>query len=131
MEQYSYVELTQFLFQTLSQMDTQFQYWMSVTFGAIVAAFLAGDRLRRSVRVFAAALYLLATTALLIRFLAAGFTATSIQVYLDSAKAAVVGSYLPGLLRFIRPPLFILGSGATVYFLLRPLSLRATSGGTE
>jgi len=130
-DKYSNGELTQFLFEALSGMDTQFQYWISLTFGALVAAFLAGDRLGLPVRLLAIVLYLLATAVLFIRFLSAGFTATAIQAYLDSTQASVVGSYLLGFLPMMRPPLFVLGAGATIFFLLRPLSMRGRHGSVE
>ena len=119
MENYSYAELTQFFFLAQSSMDTQFQYWITVTFAAVVAGFVAGERLTLSLRILVATLYLLASATLALRFLSAVGTATDIAQFLREADAFVIRVRNLSLLR---PPLFVLGTGAATYFLIRPRS---------
>ena len=45
MEQYSPAELSELFLQAQALIDTQFQYWMSITFAVVVAGFVAGERL--------------------------------------------------------------------------------------
>jgi hypothetical protein len=125
MQEYSYAELTEFLFLAQSTMDTQFQYWVTLTFAAVVAAFLAGEALLSTVRILAAVLYLMASLVLILRFASAGLTTIGIRGFLDAANASVVNSFGLSVLPVLRMPLLIFGTVAVTYFLIRPFNIRS------
>ena len=125
MQEYSYAELTEFLFLAQATMDTQFQYWVTLTFAAVVAAFLAGEALLSTVRILAAVLYLMASLVLILRFASAGLTTIDIQGFLDAANASVVNSFGLSVLPVLRMPLLIFGTVAVTYFLIRPFNIRS------
>ena len=52
-----------------SSMDLQLQLWLSITFAAIAASFLARESLTKLFAYFMGAIYLLATTAIASRFM--------------------------------------------------------------
>ena len=65
------VQLLELFLQVNADIDTQFQFWISVTFAVLVASFVADERLSRLERGVISALYLCATTILLYRYLTA------------------------------------------------------------
>jgi hypothetical protein len=117
LDKYTNAELVGFLFTAVSIMDTQFQYWITVTFAALASAFVMGSKLPLATRVWAAALYVLASVILAIRFVSAAETTARIQSALEHANAALGGDINISLLRL---PLFILGTASAVFFLVRP-----------
>ena len=122
MDQYSFAELTEFYFLTRSDADTQFQFWISITFAVIIAAFAAGEHLTRKLRYIAATLYMLATIALVILFATAAVSALRIATVLSEADAfvlVVLPNSVWGTVIVARWSLFILGTAAALYFLLR------------
>jgi hypothetical protein len=123
MNKYTNAELVDFLFMAQSAMDTQFQYWITVTFGALAAAFVIGGRLTLPTRLWAGALYLLASTVLALRFLSAAGTVSNIQSSLEQVDAAVLWSF--GLqIPVLRVPLLVLGTASALFFLIRPQAAR-------
>ena len=60
MEQLSNAELAELFLIMESAIYTQFEYWLTITFAVVVAAFVAGKRLNRNLR-FALALHALAS----------------------------------------------------------------------
>lgn len=65
------VQLLELFLQVNADIDTQFQFWISVTFAVLVASFVADERLSRIERGVISALYLCATGILLYRYLSA------------------------------------------------------------
>jgi hypothetical protein len=121
MDQYSNAELTEFIFLAYSSADTQFQYWITITFAVVVAGFVAGKRLAVSLRILIAVLYLLASAILAVRFQNSMITANTIRAMLLEADAYIVTTtYLAPL----RIGLFLLGSAAAVFFLIRPSQVK-------
>jgi hypothetical protein len=119
MDKYSYAELTEFFFLAQSAMDTQFQYWITVTFAAVVAGFIAGERLTRLVRILAATLYILASVVLFMRFIGSALTMVGIQEFLMEEDAFALAQF--GLrLAPLRISLFLVGTAAALFFLLCP-----------
>jgi len=51
--------------------DTQFQFWISITFAVLVASFVADERLSRGERVLVTGLYLSAAAIVFFRYLSA------------------------------------------------------------
>lgn len=121
MDQYSYAELTEFIFLAYASADTQFQYWVTITFAAVVAGFVAGERLTLSLRILVAVLYLLASVTLAVRFQNAMITVGTIRDRLLEADAYMITTTNLAPLRI---PLFLLGSAAAVFFLIRPWKRR-------
>jgi hypothetical protein len=122
MDNYSYAELTEFIFLAYSSADTQFQYWVTITFAAVVAGFVAGERLTLTLRILVAVLYMLASATLAIRFQNAMITAGTIRGMLDEAGAYMLTTTNLAPLRI---PLFLLGTAAAVFFLVRPWKRRS------
>lgn len=105
------------------RMDTQFQYWLSVTFAVVVAAFVAGDRLNEPLRYLAAILYLLAAFVLISQFRYEGVTAFIFGQAMSESGLDMLPAvgYPVVVARFV---LFALGTLAALYFLLRPQDQR-------
>lgn len=105
------------------RMDAQFQYWLSVTFAVVVAAFVAGDRLNKPLRYLAALLYLLAAFVLISQFRNEGMTAYIFGQAMSEGglDTLPVTGYPVIVARFV---LFALGTLAALYFLLRPQDQR-------
>lgn len=99
-----------------AMIDTQFQYWVWITFAAIVAGYAADIRLTRRLRFFASGLYLFACTALVFRFYYAGQGAMAIREVLVESGA----SFFPdaGFVIIPRGITFFVGTAAAVYLLL-------------
>ena len=112
-------ELIEMFFHAQSGIDTQFQYWVSVTFAVVVASFVAGDRLSRGMRYLVAVLYSLATAALTSR--AAEFVFMSIEA-IDRLQESGVADLLPqpgwrlGVFRIL---LYAIGTVSALWFLLQ------------
>lgn len=119
MENYTFAELTEFYLMGQAGMDTQFYYWVTVTFAAVVAGFVAGDRLTWRLRIVIAILYLLASSALVIRFVTSARAIADIRSFLQDAGALITEPYNLYLV-LLRAPLLILGTAAALFFLLRP-----------
>ena len=96
-------------------MDTQFQYWMSVTFAVVVASFVAGERLSRPMRLLAAVLYLLASILLISRF--SQFARTTHLYEIALADAGTPTTSAGSLIPITRLLLFGLGTASALYFL--------------
>jgi hypothetical protein len=60
-------EPIEFLQENLAAIDSQFEFWLTITFAVVVASFLARDQLSRALRVSVATLYLLAVVMLALR----------------------------------------------------------------
>ena len=128
MENYTFAELTEFYLLGQAAMDTQFYYWLTVTFAAVVAGFVAADRLTWSLRILVAVLYLLAASVLVIRFVTSARVIADIQSFLQEANALVLESYNAYLV-LLRATLLILGTAAALFFLLRPHATRRSETG--
>ncbi|MEE8094368.1 MAG: hypothetical protein V3T47_09030 [Gammaproteobacteria bacterium] len=117
MDQYSLAELTELYFAAATLMDTQFQYWISVTFAVVIAGFFAGNRLTKNLSYLAAILYGLATFVLIARFTAAAGTVAMFGNAIVEAGVEMSRVGLPT--RVLRYILFTTGTLAALYFLLR------------
>jgi len=128
-EQYSAAELTEIALSATSMADVQFQYWLTVTFAAVVAAFVAGQRLNLLLRSIAAVLYLLTAILLVSRF----YSAVTIFGFMWSALADR-GIEIPSnpVAWLFRGSVFVLGTGAAILFLLLPKIAKANiHGGSD
>ena len=118
MDQFSAAELVEIFYLTMTVADTQFQYWITVTFAAVVAGFIAGDRLKKRLRIAAASLYLLASFVLISRFFATALSAGRVGMAMEEMGVDIVRP-VGTLVVVARILLFILGTVAALYVLLR------------
>ena len=120
LDQYSAAELVEIYYLARSSMDAQFQFWVSITFAVIVAAFVARSRLSRTLRILISLLYLLATVNLTVLFFGDAATGVYALSVLDNGDAANL-ILRPGsnLLVPTRAGLFVLGTLSALYFLMR------------
>ncbi len=116
MEQYSPAELSELFLQAQALIDTQLQYWMSITFAVVVAGFVAGKRLTLRLRCIVGVLYALATFTLLIRMMTTGEDAVAIANTLQESGSIIFHTG-PSII-ISRLLLFGLGTIAALYFLL-------------
>jgi hypothetical protein len=117
MEHFSPAELAELRLLAVSVMDTQFQFWISITFAVVVATFAAGENLSRGLRYAAALLYGLATFVIVARFRDEGGTAAAYGAALrDLGIETVIRVGPPTLLA--RYSLFAIGTVAALIFLL-------------
>jgi hypothetical protein len=88
--------------------DTQFQFWISITFAVLVASFVADERLSRIERVVVTGLYLCAAAILLQRYMSAlSHMQDVFRLFDETGLARPAVPELAGLLRL---GLFTLGS---------------------
>ena len=119
MENYTLAELTEFYFLGQAAMDTQFYFWVTVTFAAVVAGFVGGDKLTFGLRVLISVLYLLAAAVLVVRFVTAASVIDEIRAFLDEA-GALINEPRNSFLILLRATLLIFGTAAAFFFLIRP-----------
>ncbi len=126
MGQYSPAEVAELALLAGASMDTQFQYWISVTFAVVVASFVAGERLSQPMRLLAAILYLLASILLISRFLQFAQTTRMYEIALEDTgnPTTSAGSLIP-ITRFL---LFGLGTASALYFLFKAKKTQEGSG---
>jgi hypothetical protein len=125
MDQLSNAEFLTLAFTTFAAMGSEFQYWLSATFAVIVATFIAGDRLTRAMRIWVGVLYVC------VSLVFAGRYWFLLEIWLGIAdQAANRGIALQSLAGgpasvpasvagFLRPVVFVLGLGTTIWFLAR------------
>jgi hypothetical protein len=117
MDQYSPAELSELYLQAQTLLDTQFQYWMTVSFAVVVAAFVAGDRLSRRLRYVVTTLYAIATLVVFSRAWLAGSQSLAIVTDLEERGAGLFNLSGGGAIGG-RILLFVIGSISVVYFLM-------------
>ena len=118
MEQFSAAELPELVYLSSSVADTQFQYWLTVTFAVVVAAFAAGKHLDRNLRGIAVALYLLTSFILIARFFTLALGGTRWLAALDNVGVELARPAVD-LVIVARILVFALGTVAASYFLLK------------
>ena len=115
MNQFSAAELAELFFIREGTIDLQFQFWITITFSAIVASFVAGKHLSRRLRAVVALLYSLAVVVLISRWYYA-----AVQATLFSTQLAELGVTLgfPWITMISRVILVALGTTVALVFLL-------------
>ena len=100
--------------------NTQFEYWITITFAVVVASFVAGRRLNRRLRFALALLYGLSTVVLVSRL---GYNALDAADFREALLASGVTLRTPWVTIISRTTLFLLGTSAALVFLLSEKSL--------
>ncbi len=108
-------ELIQLYDATFSNINTQFELWITITFAVIIASYIAGHRLERSLQYLIAALYSAVSLLLLLMLVSAvnfagEFDAFGVQVQQDPLTVMIV---------FLRVGVWILGTVATLVFIFK------------
>ena len=121
MDPYSLAELAELFFLAKADADTQFQFWISITFAVIVASFVGEEHLTRKIRSLVAILYLLSTIVLSILFVRAiiianGFGAALIEADVDFDDP--LPNFVTVILGIGRLLLFLVGTGSALYVIL-------------
>lgn len=99
--------------------DAQFQFWITVTFAAIVAAYLAGPRLSLRLKVVASCLYLLVSVLLALRT-AQHVLAMNELIRLSGYAGGLFEHPLTLPIAMLRGTIWLIGTGTTIAFLFRP-----------
>lgn len=123
------VDLLPLFFDVNQDIDTQFQFWISITFAVLVASFVADERLSKFERRVITVLYLCAAMIILQRYSSAlSHQQDVLALFTANGLAQPELPWLAGLLRFA---LFTLGSLVTAASVLVPKFgvRRADAGG--
>jgi hypothetical protein len=114
MDQFSPAELLELLYMRESVIDTQFQYWITITFAVIVASFVAKGYLSNRLRSVVTLLYLLATVVLISRWYYVALDVIGLAAQLQELGAPPNTPYLTMISRVV---LVTFGTSAAVIFL--------------
>jgi hypothetical protein len=98
--------------------DTQFQFWMSITFAVLVASFVADERLSRVERIVVTGLYVCAATILLERYMSAVSHMQDVLELFDESGATRPD--VPTYAAYLRLGLFTFGSLVAAVSVLFP-----------
>lgn len=115
METISTAELIELVSILTTAMDTQFQYWLAVSFALIVAGYMVGSNISKRVRLVLISLYLLITIVFFVRY---SLTGVNIMMLADELVVREVPwTRLVGTWQAIVRMLVILGGTvASVWF---------------
>ena len=97
-----------------SAMRELFEYWLSITFATIVAAFAGREQLTRVMRVLGAVLYILASVTLVSSWVVYGGSNIELAELLSNRGAPQEVPLISGIGYVV---LVLLGIGTTLYFI--------------
>ena len=106
-------EILQLMLQHEQFIDSQVEFWLTVTFATIVASFIGKNALTKAMRRIATVLYLVASAVFVSRMLYEG---QDLFNYIDVLESRGVFLNPPYITVIARSVLIILGISATVYF---------------
>jgi hypothetical protein len=106
-------EILQLMIEHEQFIDSQVEFWLTVTFATIVASFVGKSVLTKTMRRIATVLYLVASAVFVSRML---YEAQDLIGYIDMLEPRGVLINPPYLTAIARYILIILGVSATVYF---------------
>ena len=111
-------DLLQLFLDVNQDIDTQFQFWISITFAVLVASFVADERLSRVERRVITALYLCAAMIILLRYRSAISYQFEVQeLFVANGVEPPAIAWIAGLLR---SALFTVGSLVAALSVLYP-----------
>jgi len=114
------VDLLPLFFDVNQDIDTQFQFWISITFAVLVASFVADERLSRMERRVITALYLCAAAIIYMRYTSAlAHQFAVLQLFTDNGLQQ---PELPTIAGVLRIALFTFGSLIAAASVLFPRS---------
>ena len=115
MDQFSAAELVELIFIRETVIDTQFQYWITITFAVIVASFVATEHLTKKLRSIVALLYAVATFVLISRWYYAALDVAQLSGQLQELG---ISWNVPYVTMLSRVCLVTLGTASALIFLL-------------
>lgn len=125
----TFFQLLQLVDITINRLESVFQFWLSVTFAAIVASHLAGDRLTKAYASMLTGLYLVFTFSVVVRMMAFRETLERYFLQVVEMRGDSLGSSVVGLVNASIWATAILGTLATVVFIWH--SYLTTGNGQE
>jgi hypothetical protein len=115
-DQFSPAELAELFILEQSEINQQFEFWLTVTFAVIVASFVAGKKLVHKLRVVAASLYVLSVIVFLSRWY---YAANDAEMFKSALNEVGVLVQTPWVTLFARLTLITAGTLAALVFLLK------------
>jgi hypothetical protein len=86
----SEAELIGLFLETSQSLDSNFEFWLTVSFALLVASYLVTERLPYSVFMLTMFLYIVSTVLFMLRGMNTGRTLTSIRDQLDARNSEIV-----------------------------------------
>jgi hypothetical protein len=126
METLSSAELLELIATQSALLDSQFQYWLSVSFAVIVASFAAHEQLKAKARVWIGVLYSGISAVFLIRYFS---SFELIRVLANEAVARELQTGGTPVAGYVRGIVWLGGLVTTLWFLLRPSAWRSKNDG--
>ena len=113
MDSVSVAELIELLQNESASIDMQFQLWITITSAIVIASYAVRHNLSLGLKVFVAAMYSLATAALMVRYAndAAQFAFLRAELTSRGVEYPAVGD-----LRLLRGVVYFVGTVATLVF---------------
>ena len=127
METITTAEIVELAILSLSQVDAQFQYWISASFAVIVASYLVGDDATRIIRWAISALYLCVSVVFFSRYFVQGTNAITLIGEATARGFPWASQPLGAYFLFLRPAVILAGTTVTIWFALVGYRLRQTS----
>jgi len=106
-------EILQLMIEHEQLIDSQLEFWLTVTFATIVASFVGKSALTKTMRRIITGLYLIASVVFVSRMF---YEAQDLLGYMNLLEARGVLFNIPYVTGIARYILIILGVSATVYF---------------
>ena len=116
MDQFSAAELAELFILEQSEINQQFEFWLTVTFAVIVASFVAGRKFTQRLRGVVATLYVLSVIVFLSRWYYAASDAELFKAALNDIGVNVVTPWVTFITRLT---LIIVGTVSALVFLLK------------
>ena len=124
MDLFSAAELMELLLMEQSEINSQFEYWLTISFAVVVASFVAGSRLRHNLRWAVAILYILGVTTFASRWY---YAAIEGSLFVTELQELGVPVNIPWVTLGSRASLMLLGTIAVVVFLVKEQFYKGTT----
>ena len=113
-------ELVAAYLESLQAIDGNFQFWLSITFAMLVAAYLASRSIPKALQFTALTIYVAASVLFTVRLFTLGLTVTSLQNQLASlgSQTRVVSTGTNGLIGVLYFGIIVGGTLATIAFVV-------------
>jgi hypothetical protein len=123
-------EILELLQNAIAGIDSQFQFWLTISFGIVVAGFLGRDELTRVVRIVLAVLYLLCVAMIVGKTMIYVESAFGLAARLQELGANQTSGYFY-YVRVLRTVVMSLGTLAATAFVLFPSLARRPSSSSD
>ena len=111
-------ELLSVAHDTVTRMDTIFEFWITATFAVLVTFFFIGERATKVSQWISAVLYSVFSALMINRFSSVGFIFEDLRVELLEMGSVGVISNTTTVINFVLwPSIFVLGTISTLFFI--------------